>query len=267
MMTNCQASWLGSYNAIQLVDFEFRQLEGGLPEPHCMVALEYNTKRVIRFWIDELRSMSSPPFSTGADTLFVAYHASAELNCFRALGWPMPQRILDLSVEFKNHTNGRQLLHKRDLLGAMLHFGLSGIEAVEKENMRQLAIRGGPFTEQEIADLSVYCESDVFALQQLLPVMQPCLEPQALLRGRYMTAVSAMETTGTPIDMITFRRLTTHWESIKQRIVKRIDSRYGIYDGLTFKMNRFAEWLCRKEIPWPRLDSGTLATDDDTLAY
>jgi hypothetical protein len=265
MMTNCQADWLGSYREIWLADFEFRQPEGGLPEPHCMVAMEYITERVLCFWIDDLRSMSSPPFPTGADTLFVAYLNSAELNVFRQLGWSMPQRMIDLYAEFRNFTNGKYLPHGRSLLGALLYFGLPGIEAVEKENMRQLAIRGGPFTEQEKADLLVYCESDVIALQQLLPVMQSYLEPQALLRGRYMSAVSAMETTGTPIDMITFRRLMTHWESIKRRIVKRIDSRYGIYDGLTFKMDRFEEWLIRKGIPWSRLDSGRLATDDDTF--
>jgi DNA polymerase I len=38
--------------------------------------------------------------------LFVAYYASAELGCFKALGWPMPVRILDLFVEFRCHLNG-----------------------------------------------------------------------------------------------------------------------------------------------------------------
>ena len=107
--------------------------------------------------------------------------------------------------------------------------------------MRALAIRGCPFTEQEKADLLVYCESDVIALRQLLTVMWAQLEPQALLRGRYMASVSAMETTGTPIDMVTYRRLLDHWETIKRRIVNRVDARYGIYDGLTFKMDRFEE--------------------------
>ena len=260
-----RVNWLGCYREIWLVDFEFRQPDGGLPEPHCMVALEFHTGRIIRLWNDELCSMSSTPFSTGSDVLFVAYLASAELNCFRALGWSIPQRILDLCVEFKNYTNGRQLPHGRGLLGALLYFGLPGIEAVEKENMRQLAIRGAPFTEQEKADLLVYCESDVIALKQLLTVMRSHLEPQASLRGRYMAAVSAMETIGTPIDMTTYQRLLNHWGTVKHRIVERIDSRYGVYNGLTFKMDRFEAWLCRNGIPWTRLDSGRLALDDDTF--
>ena len=43
---------------------------------------------------------------SGRDSLFIAYYASAELGCFRALGWPRPANILDLFVEFRNRTNG-----------------------------------------------------------------------------------------------------------------------------------------------------------------
>ena len=34
---------------------------------------------------------------------------------------------------------------------------------------------------------------------------------------------------------------------------------------LSFSARRFAEWLVREGIPWPRLDSGELALDDDTF--
>ena len=199
------ATWLRHYREIRLADFEFRQPEGDKPEPHCLVVIDYKTGDTIRLWRDELLTMSSPPFSTGDDTLFVAFFASAELNCFRSLGWPMPQRILDLYAEFQNHTNGYYgVPDKPGLLVALQYFGLSGIEAVEKTSMRDIAIRGGPFTEQEKHGLMVYCESDVIALRQLLTAMLPYLEPQATLRGRYTAAVSAMEMTGTPIDVVTF---------------------------------------------------------------
>ena len=48
----------------------------------------------------------APPYATGPDVLFVAYYASAELGCYRVLGWPMPERILDLFTEFRARTNG-----------------------------------------------------------------------------------------------------------------------------------------------------------------
>ena len=63
---------------------------------------------------------SRPPFPTGADTLFVAFVASAELGCFRALGWPMPVRILALYAEFRNRVNG--IIGDRGLIAAMNYF-------------------------------------------------------------------------------------------------------------------------------------------------
>ena len=127
--------------------------------------------------------------------LFVAYYASAELGCHLALGWPMPERILDLYVEFRNPTNG---LHKpagAGLLGALVYFGLDTMDAVEKKEMQEADLRSGTWpgrdTPEEILD---YCEQDVAALARLLPRMLPRVDlPRALLRGRYMAAASAME--------------------------------------------------------------------------
>jgi len=258
-------TWLGCYRETWLADFEFRQPDGEKPEPHCMVASEYITGRTVRCWKDELLSLSSPPFPIDDDTLFVAYLASAELNCFRVLGWSMPRRILDLYVEFRNYTNGCKLPSGNGLLGALQYLGLSSIEAIEKTSMRDLAIRGAPFTQQEKQDLMAYCENDVIALRKLLTAMSPHLEPQALLRGRYMPAVSSMETTGVPIDMVTYRRLSEYRDAIRQKLVEHYNPDYGVYDGLTFKLDRFEEWVERKGLPWARLDSGRLKTDDDTF--
>src|SRR5207249_2335194 len=43
------------------------------------------------------------------------------------------------------------------------------------------------------------------------------------------------------------------------------DQRYGIYDGLTFKTKRFADWLAREGIPWPQLESRNLELSDKTF--
>jgi hypothetical protein len=48
----------------------------------------------------------APPFPVDPDTLFVAYYASAEFGCFKALNWPQPGFVLDLFTEFKASTNG-----------------------------------------------------------------------------------------------------------------------------------------------------------------
>lgn len=80
------------YKEVWLGDFEFNSQAGERPSPVCFVARELRTGRLLRFWLDDLREMQLPPFSTDSDTLFVAYYASAELGCFLALGWPMPSR-------------------------------------------------------------------------------------------------------------------------------------------------------------------------------
>ena len=73
--------------------------------------------------------------------------------------------------------------------------------AQQKDAMRDLVLRGGPWTPQEQQDILEYCETDVTALELLLPAMLPTLDlPRALMRGRYMKAVSHMHATGTPID-------------------------------------------------------------------
>ena len=65
---------------------------------------ELRSGRKLRLWRDEFGSL--PPYPTGPDVLFVAYYASAEIGCHLALGWPVPERVLDLFTEFRNLTNG-----------------------------------------------------------------------------------------------------------------------------------------------------------------
>jgi len=173
---------------------------------------------------------------------------------------------LDLYVEFRNRTNGLQLLCGAGLLGALAYFGLDGIDVTEKEEMRQLALRGGPWTDDEREALLAYCETDVVALIKLLTRMLPKLDlPRALLRGRYMAAAARIEHTGISIDMHSLATLRENWESIKEELIARIDKNYGVFEGRTFKTDRWAQWLADQNIPWPRLPSGNLALDDDTF--
>ncbi len=257
---------LRHYREVWLCDFEFRQPPGERPEPVCMVAREYRTGHTLRVWQDELKALDEPPFSMGTSSLFCAYYASAELGCFLALGWPMPARVLDLFAEFRCLTNGMPVPCGNGLLGALAYHSLDGIGVVEKANMRELAQRGGPFTADECHALLDYCEADVQALARLLPAMLPKIDlPRALLRGRYMAAVATMEWNGTPVDVNTLESLRANWEAIQVHLVERVDAAYRVYERRTFKQERFARWLARNDIPWPRLESGRLALDDDTF--
>jgi hypothetical protein len=152
------------------------------------------------------------------------------------------------------------------LIGALVYHGLDAIGTDEKEQMRELALRGGPWTPEERAALLDYCEGDVDALARLLPAMLPKIDiPRSLYRGRYMAAAARMERAGVPIDTATLERLKSHWFNIQDRLIADIDADYGAFDGRTFKADRFGAWLGRTGIPWPRLPTAWLDLSDDAF--
>jgi DNA polymerase family A len=253
---------LAMFREVVAVDFEFTNLPGERPGPVCMVAHELHSGR--RFRVFQHEFGPAPPYASGPDVLFVAYYASAELGCYRVLGWPMPERILDLFTEFRDRTNG--LGQAARLIDALIHFGFDPMGAAEKKEMQE-AIGSdtwqGRYSPEAILD---YCETDVVALERLLPAMLPRIDlSRALLRGRYMAAAAAMEYNGTPIDLDMLACLRAGWTAIQDQLIATIDVDYGVFDGRTFKADRFAGWLAGQNMPWPLLDSGRLDLSDDAF--
>jgi DNA polymerase-1 len=140
------------------------------PDIRCLVAKEGRGHVApVRLWYTELEGMAEPPFDIGPDSLFIAYNVTAELQCFLELGWPMPHNVIDLWHEYRAITNGKRGRKERTrLIDAMTYYQIDHIGAVEKEDMRHLAMRGPPYTDAEREALLDYCESDVDALMELL---------------------------------------------------------------------------------------------------
>lgn len=261
------------FRSIVVADFEFGGAPGDRPKPVCLVAhvftADSDEPRVCRYWCEELAGMKSPPYPIGDDALVVAYYASAELSCHLALGWQLPRNVLDLYVEFRRTTNGLELPCGSSLLGALVYFGLPAESSCRKDNLRALALRGGPYSDAERTDLLDYCASDVRQLAALLNRMADSIEPdvgRAQLRGHYMAAAARIEWNGIPIDEVALCTLRDRWTEIPGRLIADIDRRFGVYDGNTLREKRFAELLDQRHIPWPRLASGRLALDDETFA-
>ena len=82
-----------------------------------------------------------------------------------------------------------------------------------------------------------------------------------------MAAAAAMEHVGTPIDVDMLELFRRHWTAIQDRLIAEIDAAYGVFEGRTFKAERFAWWLARNNIPWPLLESGNLDLSDDTFRH
>src|SRR5262249_29579103 len=89
--------------------------------------------------------------------------------------------------------------------------------------------------------------------------------PRALLRGRSMSAVARMQAVGIPIDTPRLGLLCTHWAGLQDALIAEIDADYGVFEGRTFKSDRWAAWLSARGIPWPSLESGRLDLADDTF--
>lgn len=250
---------------VWLVDFEFTAPDGNTPRPICMVARHFHTGETKRVWLWD-NPPKACPIPLGPEVIYCAYLASAEFSCHLALGWELPTHTLDLFVEFRHRTNGGFVPGGRGLLSALAWHGLSGIDGAEKTTMRELAMRGGPYTELERTALLDYCETDVVALAELLPRMWPKIDlPRALIRGRYMGAVSKVEQCGIPIDVSTLERLKAKWDTVKANLVNECDQHYGVYEGKTFKSSRWAAWCAKNGIKWPQLETGKLDLKRDTF--
>lgn len=250
-------------------DFEFRPengVEGNCPQPVCMVAKNLNNGEIIRLWQDEMARMSSAPFATDTTSLFIAYYASAEISCFIALNWPLPENILDLFIVFRSHTNGRDKIGGNGLLGALAFFALPAITTENKDNFRSLILNGGPWDEHQKNLILNYCESDVEALALLLPYLEPHIDwPRMLLQGQYTKAAARIENNGVPLDVATLNHVKEHWGRIQENLISEVNANFNVYDGMSFRVHLFEEYLIRNKIEWPTLPSGALDLNDETF--
>lgn len=259
---------LDRYSEIWVIDFEFNQKgrEGNPPNPVCAVAQELHSTRLVKLWG---REMDNPPVDLSRpDVLTVGFYFPAEGGCLSVLDWPRPANVIDLFAEFRTLTNGLRLPQGNSLLGACAFFGINAITSDEKHEMRDLILGGEPFSEADRQRILDYCASDVFATGKLFAAMLVQLSPHwehALARGKYAEVLGRVEHRGIPIDTEIHSLLVEKWDVIQTQLISAIDRDFGVFEGGSFRTNRFAEYLVREDIPWPRLDSGALALDDDTF--
>ena len=260
------------FRKILAVDFEYCGADGELTDVVCMVTQDLQSGEVSRYWQRDLLKMKTPPFETGGDVALISYFAPAEVQSMLALGWDIDVPVIDLFAEFRCQTNGNPNVGRKSLIGALQFFELDHLIPEEKDSMRNLILSGGPWSKPQRSAILDYCQQDVVALGPLLNAMlrnAPWSElqfNQALLRGRYMKAVGAMQHRGIPIDLGMLDKLDANWEKIKLNLIENVDAQYGVYVDGRFKEALFQSYLAREGIPWPRLDSGRLALDRNTFS-
>jgi hypothetical protein len=251
------------FKQIWCCDFEFPtgpDLRPGLP--WCMVASELRSGATIRLWRDELQALTRAPFDVGPDSLLISYSAAAEMQSFMALSWVQPRNVVDLFAEYlaiNNPTPGGQ----RKLIHALAYYGLAHLAPPNKHEMQQRAITKTVWTPEEKQEELDYCESDVVADRALFAAMPIELGP-ALVRGRYVKAVAAIQWTGIPIDAPLYRKMVARWDDIKRYFIERDAAPFGVYEGLTLRDHLLAKYAEDHGIDWPLAPTGLLKKDHDT---
>jgi hypothetical protein len=261
---------VAQYRGLVCWDFEYRPDSDGRPVPACASFLEMRSGDRVQWREGEFRK--EPPFSTGADMLWVSYHASAETNCHRVLRWPIPETTLDLEAEFRLTTTGHSPEGGKGLLGCAWAHGLATMDLAEKKGMRDLILKGGPYTGEEWAAICEYNWADTLALAELLPLMLPAILarpngwPLALLRGYYSAhAVSHVEDNGIPLDVPTSCRIDRHRGALRANLIERCNSQFDLYVNGSWNNQKFVEFLIRNGIPWPTYPDDTPILRDATF--
>jgi DNA polymerase I len=250
------AAWFNRYDAVWHVDFEFREDATHHPVPVSMHAYEQHTRAEIVLWQDELRAYRHAPFETGLNSLVVAYAVNAEMSAFLALGWPFPCNLLDAYVETIAAINGNAeiwpLKKRPGLLEALELYGFAPeMSRDEKDRIRRLILEHTEYTPEQRREIQPYNRQDVIETVKLLCALAPAIDlPRAILRGRYMAAVACMEWLGLPIDQHYLKLLLANWERLQLHYIRR-DDEFGLYDGTSFRMERFEDLISARGWDWP----------------
>lgn len=263
---------LDGFSEVVFLDTEFVAVDGELVVPVALVAHELRSGRRHQLFFEAAGANYDSPLPQGPDVLYVAFSAQAEWSTFLALGWSLPSDVLDLFAEFRWITNGLTDAQgcpvASSLIAALGYFGLDSMAVVEKQSMRDLILRGHPYSVEEQKQILEYCAEDVEALTKLFGVMLKMIDlPYALFRGRYTKAVARMEASGTPMDTSTLDRLQLSWGSVKEQLALTVEAEhgFGVYEQTRWSDSRFAALLRRigALAEWPRTESGRLRIDDD----
>lgn len=257
---------------IWMADTEFYGADGDVPHPVCSVFLNPVTGQTIKQFYEVESPYPPCPVDLGKSTLFIAFAAQAELMTFIQLGWGMPQRILDLFIEWR-HLNNEEFRLKAmksvrehpgpfSLLGACSHFGIRVQSSDNKDEMRDLILRGHPYSLEEQEQILSYCEEDVRETAMLVEKMWrdiPDLK-SAVFRGASARGFSWARTTGIPMDVTTYERLRGNWPEVLAAISGEVRQEFPVFNpgSPDISPNLWREYLERRDLQekWPKTGGG-----------
>jgi DNA polymerase-1 len=260
------------------LDTEFRTKIGARVEPVCMCARSILTDEVWKQWYEPGTSLSLP---VDLHTLFVCFSAPAEWGYFEAAGWKLPVTIVDLFAEMMLRTNGcKGSTGKRiypGLLSSLESYGIGVRMVDEKKDMRDLVLRGAPYSPTEKASILSYCLEDVDDTVKLFDAMLPHLSLdwptgicRAMARGSFTRVVARTEFAGIPVDVESVNRLKQDWPVVMVKLATALehDHKYGVYTieegNVKWSTAGFEKMVHRMGLSavWPKTKSERFMTSD-----
>ncbi|MEP4702765.1 MAG: hypothetical protein ABJZ79_16615, partial [Parasphingorhabdus sp.] len=204
------------------VDTEFIPSDDGNQVVVCVVAKDLRTGEVFRRFADKLGAV--PFYPHGPDTCLVAYFAAAEIDSYRALGWQLPENIIDLYAEHMRATNGLSMSDtngvappaRGGLLAALRCHGLNARANESKRATISRILAGPPYDSAVRSEILDYCQEDVEDAEALFRALLPKMEPgwlkAALIRGRYSVSLADFSRNGHPVNADLHDQIITSWD-------------------------------------------------------
>ena len=262
-MTNLSNVLALPFDELWAEDFEWIPRRGERPDVVCYGARELRSGRTLRLWRDQLDPTS--PNRTDSRALFLSFVFNAEGVSRLSLGWQLPAKIIDLSTLFRCVGNGRIVPQGKGLLGALAYYGIPSVDAIYKDKIRQLIMRGWPSARENKPEILKYVMTDVDPLFELFSRLMA--EPEfdlstALHWGEFVAVSAQMEHRGVPLDMEVVTDLLDKraWAYVRDAVVPEINAQYDVYvqdkaGEWHFNLEKFDALCTRLGIDWPRTES------------
>ena len=211
----------------------------------------------------------------------MAYAAKAELSCYKALGWPFPENVIDLFFLHKREINGDPENRDSSLLAALKYHRLEHAKtAAQKKHLQWKAIDPDSsgdeieapsynpshraYTEQEKIDLCEYCFDDVLATIALCEAMSTQVEDiNAPHWGEFAKAQTLIEMEGLPNDRARYESLRRNRPALQKEAAEQLlaNPRYRgslrpFLGQLFVEPTRVPSVLNGKESPTPTTNPG-----------
>ena len=225
-------------------------------EPVVLCAVGSRSGHRLSFWgRDPLAAF----FRDHANDLFVAHYAIAEMKYLLRCGVPLPTMWFDTFVGLRYISNRPQTC-EAGLAQALIRLGMPGLLPSDKKDLRQKILHlrfdaDKPADRNEITD---YCYADCDGCAGLYRHLVSRVAGGVMSHWcEYLKGVARMELRGIPFDIERYDRIQSMAPTIKASLIANVNATSPVFDGNSFRREKFLAWCRNVGINWPAKVSKT----------